>query len=46
MRLEVTLQNWTIESLYIKETLDYQKSENIMYQNTFMNAVRDTLNYW
>ena len=37
------LKYWRIESLCIKATLNYQKIENIMYQKTFMNAVRETL---
>ena len=32
------------KSLYIKKTLNYQKIENILYQNIFMNAVMETLN--
>ena len=35
----------SVESLYIKTTLDYQKVENFMSQNTFMNAARETLKY-
>ena len=34
----------TIESLYVKTTLNYQKIENVIYENTFKNAAVETFN--
>ena len=38
------VKHWKRESLYRKATLNYQKTENFMNQNTFINAAKETLN--